>query len=379
MREDKKKTTTPVASVGADAGQSNLCSENSIANMTEDFNPCEKSLEELLREMKLMEEPNYLHTVSMRELYQKVYTGKPAIIDGLLNSGAYILAGAPKIGKSFLVAQLAYHVSTGQKLWNYDVQPAAVLYLALEDDFQRLQARLFRMFGVNDTEKLFFAVAAKQLGKGLDEQLERFVSEHPDTKLIILDTLQKVREMTAEGYSYSGDYEVISRMKLFADRHGLCVLFVHHTRKQPSPDNFEMISGTTGLLGCADGAFLMQKEKRTSNAATLDIVGRDQPDQRLYIERDNSSLVWKLDHADLELWREPPDPVLEAVAVLVSPESPVWTGSPTELASFLNPQLAPNILTKHLNINAGRLENEYGIKYENKSRHSGRQITLKFL
>ncbi len=113
MREDKKKTTTPVTSVGADAGQSNLCSENSIANMTEDFNPCEKSFEELLREMKQMDEPDYLHTVSMRELYQKVYTGKPAIIDGLLNSGAYILAGAPKIGKSFLVAQLAYHVSTG--------------------------------------------------------------------------------------------------------------------------------------------------------------------------------------------------------------------------------------------------------------------------
>ena len=55
-----------------------------------------------------------------------------------LYSGAYILAGAPKIGKSFLVAQLAYHVSTGQRLWGYEVHQGTVLYLALEDDFQRI-------------------------------------------------------------------------------------------------------------------------------------------------------------------------------------------------------------------------------------------------
>ena len=130
-----------------------------------------------------------------------------------------------------------------------------------------------------------------------------------------MDTLQKVREVVNDSYSYSSDYEVIGKLKQFADRYGVCVLIVHHTRKQPAGDSFEMISGTTGLLGGgADGALLMQKEKRTNSKATLEVVGRDQPDQRLYLSKDQESLVWVLDHAENELWKQPPDPVLEAVA-----------------------------------------------------------------
>lgn len=71
--------------------------------------------------MKRMASPYYLHTVTMTELYQTTYKSRPPIIDGLLYGGAYILAGAPKIGKSFLVAQIAYHVSTGEKLWEFEV------------------------------------------------------------------------------------------------------------------------------------------------------------------------------------------------------------------------------------------------------------------
>lgn len=285
MTNEHKETTAPKSSVGADEGQSLKLTENSITQNDRQYNPQNADLEERLRLMQRLADPAYLHTVSMNELYQNIYQSRPLVIDGLLYAGAYILAGAPKIGKSFLVAQLAYHVSTGQTLWEYEVRQGEVLYLALEDDYQRLQERMFRMFGVNDTCNLHFATAAKQVGKGLDEQLENFVREYPATKLIIVDTLQKVREAAGDGYSYSGDYEVISRLKQFADKYGLCVLIVHHTRKQPAGDSFEMISGTTGLLGCADGAFLMQKEKRTDGKATLEIVGRDQSDQRLYLTR----------------------------------------------------------------------------------------------
>ena len=97
--------------------------------------------------------------------------------------------------------------------------------------------------------------------------------------------------MVSDNYSYSSDYEVIGKLKQFADRHGVCILIVHHTRKQPAGDSFEKISGTTGLSGCADGALIMQKEKRTDGKATLEISGRDQPDQRLYLSKDQESLV----------------------------------------------------------------------------------------
>ena len=61
--------------------------------------------------------------------------------------------GAPKVGKSFLMAQLAYHVGMGLSLWGYEVRQGTVLYLALEDNHRRLQERLYRMFGVESTGK----------------------------------------------------------------------------------------------------------------------------------------------------------------------------------------------------------------------------------
>ena len=83
-------------------------------------------------------------------------------------------------------------------LTTYPVHAGTVIYLALEDDYRRLQERLFRMFGVEGTDTLHFATCAKQLGAGLYEQLTRFVSEHKDTRLIIIDTLQKIREAGGE-------------------------------------------------------------------------------------------------------------------------------------------------------------------------------------
>ena len=359
MIDEKKKMTTQDSSVGADDGQSiSKNSDISITTFKEEINDevvnPQESLEEMYRKIQRMSDPAYLHTVTLDELMDNVFEVKSAVIENLLYTGAYILAGAPKIGKSFLVAQIAHHVSTGQDLWGYKVHQGTVLYLALEDDESRLQRQMFRMFGVEGTNSLHFATNAKMIGSGLDEQLEKFVREHSDTKLVIVDTLQKVREMVSDNYSYSSDYEVIGKLKQFADRHGVCILIVHHTRKQPAGDSFEKISGTTGLSGCADGALIMQKEKRTDGKATLEISGRDQPDQRLYLSKDQENLVWDLDHAENELWKQPPDPVLEAVAKIVSDENREWEGSPTELAEALRLDMAVNRLTKHLNVNADK-------------------------
>lgn len=378
MGIDAKERTALVPSVGAEEGQPvhNFC-EDSIPNLESEINEVndnsEENLEEMYRQMQRLTDPHYLHTISMTELYQTAFRSRPPIIDGLLYAGAYILAGAPKIGKSFLVAQIAYHVSTGRKLWDFDVHQGTVLYLALEDDYQRIQSRMFMMYGVNDTPNLHFATAAGKIGNGLDEQLENFMREHPDTKLIIIDTMQKIRELGGEAYSYASDYEIIGRLKQFADKYCICVLTVHHTRKQPAGDAFEMISGTTGLLGCADGSLLMQKKKRTALEATIDVVGRDQQDQILYLKKDPETQIWNLEHMENELHKEPPDAVLETVVKLVKEN---WCGSPTELAMLLQVGMQPNTLTKHLNINAGRLFEEYGVQYENTRTHAGRKITL---
>lgn len=320
--------------------------------------------------------PNLLKTVSMPELYDTVYASRPPVIDGLLHLGTYILAGAPKLGKSFLMAQMAYHVSTGLPLWGYSAHRGPVLYLALEDDYGRLQKRLYRMFSVETSENLYLGTEAPALGKGLVEQLEGFMREHPDTKLIIIDTLQKVRADANGKYSYATDYQDIVRLKEFTDKRSVCLMAVHHTRKQQAEDRFDMISGTNGLLGAADGGFLLTKEKRTSHRALLEVAGRNQPDQKLHLIRDEEKLLWKLEKAERERWKEPPDPLLEAIAGLVNAGTPEWRGTATALAGVLGVEMKPNTLTMRLNVTAGRLFNEHGIRYQNRHGHGPRQILL---
>ena len=373
---NEKEMTAPVVSVGADTEQS---SQNLTDYSLTDFDSDFKGFDKMQREILRMMDPSYLKTVSMSELLDNVYQSKPSLVDGLLYRGTYLFVGAPKLGKSFLMTQLAYHISTGTPLWNYPVHKGTVLYLALEDDYRRLQERSYRMFGTAENESLFFSVSAGQLGSGLDEQLTNFLREHPDTSLIIIDTLQKVREVGGDNYSYANDYQIITRLKALADSYGICLLLVHHTRKQQADDSFETISGTTGLLGCADGSLLMQKKKRTELDATIKVVGRDQPDQILYLKKDPQTQIWNLERMENELYKEPPDPVLDAVAKLVSAECREWIGSPSELAEAIQTGMASNALTKYLNVKAGRLLEEYHVGYENKAKHSGRQVKLTYM
>ena len=217
---NEKEMTAPVVSVGADTEQS---SQNLTDNSLTDFGPDFKGFDEMQREILRMMDPSYLKTVSMSELLDNVYQSKPPLVDGLLYRGTYLFVGAPKLGKSFLMTQLAYHISTGTPLWNYPVRKGTVLYLALEDDYRRLQERSYRMFGTAENESLFFSVSAGQLGSGLDEQLTNFLREHPGTSLIIIDTLQKVREVDGDNYSYANDYQIITRLKALADSYGISI------------------------------------------------------------------------------------------------------------------------------------------------------------
>ena len=373
MNENKRKKTTFDSSVGADERQSiqNNCT-NIIAENSENIN----TFDDFHYTRTKFLDSSYLKTVSMEELYETVYGAKPPIIDGFLYPGTYIFAGTPKIGKSFFMAQLAYHISTGKSLWDYKVRKGTVLYLALEDDYRRLQSRMYRMFGEEATDNLLFSVSAGKLGDGLEDQINRFMTDHPDTNLIIIDTLQRVRTNEGEAISYAGDYDVIGKLKDISYKYGICLLIVHHTRKQEAKDIMESISGTNGLLGGADGAFVLYKKIRTSNNAVLEISGRDQPDQKLYLNRNTETLVWELEKAETELWKEPPEPILLDIVKLVDEQHPVWSGSPTELTQKLNIDIKPNKLALKLNVNAARLLNDYSIRYTNIRNHDGRKITL---
>lgn len=373
MSDNEKAAPNAPTAIGVE--QSNQSLNNSIiAENSENFKCEEVDYQEIIRRMT---DPYYIHVMTLSELYDTVYENKLPIIDGLLYAGVYLFVGAPKVGKSFLMAQLAYHVSTGKSMWEYNVHKYDVAYFALEDDFARIQKRLYRMFGSERNDNLLFATKVDSINGVLEQQLNSFQLAHPNVKLIIIDTLQKIRESSSD-YNYGNDYQVISKLKEFADSRGLCLLLVHHTRKQKSEDNFDMISGTNGLLGAADGAFILYKDKRTSNTATLEISGRDQQEQKLILVKNSETLYWELQSKETELWKEPQEPLLEAIAEFITVENTDWTGTATELLEKTNLNIPVNSITKRLNVNAGRLFNEYGIIYKSSRTHDGRRIELHY-
>ena len=374
---DKKEMTAPNVSVGADTEQSiQKCTDISINDNDENIKDLDESFREMQREMLRQMDPSYLKTVSMSALYDTDFETQTALIDGLLYQGTYLFVGSPKVGKSFMMAQLAYHISTGTPLWGYKVRKSTVLYFALEDDYPRLQKRLFQMFGAEETDNLYFATQCKTLNEGLDEQIKGFMEEHSDTGLIIIDTLKRVREAGGADYSYASDYDIVARLKSLADSYNVTMLIVHHTRKQQADDKFDTISGTNGLLGAADGAFVLSKEKRTTNAATLDVTGRDQQDQRIHLVRNPQKLIWEFEKSETEVWTEPPDPLLEKVSTVLSSDSSRWDGTASELSKLIGLDIKPNVLSLRLSINAGRLLKDYDIHYKASRTHSGRKISL---
>ena len=373
--EAKEKMTAEAVSVAADTKQSPLTTSDIIAELG-DF--CNTGEEEIFVDPRKLD-PRYIETHTMQDLLDTAFVPRLPIIEGFLYPGTYLIAGSPKIGKSFLVTQIGYSIATGTPLWGMPVQQGSVLYLALEDDCPRLQRRISRMFGVEGTAAFHFATRAKSVENGLMQQLEGFIREHADTRLIIIDTLQKVRGDESEKYSYANDYQIIASLKALTDSMPIAILIVHHTRKQDAEDKFDTISGTTGLLGAADGAFLLRKEKRTSPEATLDVVGRDQQDLRFKLLFRYESCTFDLTETETELWRDPPDPLLEAVAALVSEDSPLCEGTATELAMRIGSTLPPNHLSRKLNVNVSRLLSEYGVLCAPQRSHEGRRIRLLYM
>ena len=318
----------------------------------------------------------------MPELMETRFRVRPTVIDGLLPAGTYLLAGAPKIGKSFLVLQMAYQVSMGEPFLGFPSRQGTVLYLALEDTCERLQKRLAQMTE-QDSEHLILSVFSETLAEGLAERLSDFWSEHADTVLIIIDTLQRVRGRTPDNGSYAADYDTLARLKEFSDTYGVTVLVVHHTRKEGAEDVFNTISGTNGLMGAADGALLLHKDKRIALDAVLEVVGRDQPQLRLHLRFAAAHLCWELLEAETERYREPPCPLLEVLSRLVNEENPAWNGTATELARSLSEMdssrsFTPNWVVRTLNVQQENLLRDYGVRYVSHRTKEGKAFSLRW-
>lgn len=270
------------------------------------------------------------------------------IIPGLLPAGLTLFAGPSKAGKSWLTLWLCLQVAQGKPVWGREIESRTVLYLSLEDTLNRLQDRLFRLVGSEDTpEKLILQTECQSIGQGLEEQIVDFVHNYPDTGLVVIDTLQKVRSCDQSGSMYASDYKDVSALKSLADKYGICILLIHHLRKQAASDPFDQISGSNGLMGAADTTWVMQR-KRTSKNADIILTGRDLDRRTLYLHEENC--IWLLDEeetAEEQRLKAAPE-YLWRVAEYIE-QAGKWQGTATELLSAAGVDgVLPHMLTRKI-------------------------------
>lgn len=246
-----------------------------------------------------------LNVISAKELQNKELPQLSIIVQRMLYQGLTVLASQPKIGKSWLSLDIAVCVATGQPIWNNETLQGDVLYLALEDSYNRLQSRLNLILdGKEAPNNLYLSTMSSSIGSGLLDELNNFLILHPNTRLIIIDTLQKVRDtMKTTETAYGYDYKEVGNLKKFADSHGISILLVHHLRKARDKDDvFNQISGTNGIAGAADTMIVLSKSDRSHPETVFSITGRDVESYEQTIQFDNNIYRWKLLHTQEQLF-----------------------------------------------------------------------------
>jgi hypothetical protein len=197
-------------------------------------------------------------------------------IEGLIPEGVMLLAGAPKVGKSWLALDMCVSVAAGGKaLGSIGTTQGEALYLALEDTPRRLQQRLRQVLGSDaPPDGLTLAVEWPSLPAGAD-QLAAWLEAHPDARLVVIDVFERIRGPVPLGTSaYTADYIAVRRVKELADRFGVAIVLIHHMRKMSSGDFLNEVSGTLGLSGAADTIAVL-KRSRGELDGTFNITGRD--------------------------------------------------------------------------------------------------------
>jgi hypothetical protein len=253
------------------------------------------------------------------------------VVDSLISQGLHVLAGSPKVGKSWLALWLSVTVAKGEPVWGMQTRQGTTLYLCLEDSRLRIQNRLFEIME-DAPPSVHFCTEGFIIGGGLEERLETFIDVHPDTVLIIIDTLQMVRG-TGYDNTYANDYRDLSILKKLADKHGVAILLIHHLRKEGSDDVFNRISGTAGVQGAVDSSFTLIEDKRGSGKAKLSCIGRDIEYREIVLER-NEDNVWEM----VSDSREQPELLGDAIISLLSAfmkSCAHFIGTPTELTDTL--------------------------------------------
>jgi hypothetical protein len=244
---------------------------------------------------ELGERPDYApRVVSVKDLQTMTFPPMRYVLPGLIPEGLTILAARPKAKKSWLMLDLAVAVAAGRFLLG-DLKPAEgdVLYLALEDSHRRLQRRLDKLLGTFFAEwprRLEIATEWPRGDRGVAD-LHAWCVAHPNARLIVIDTFEKIRAPDGPGRLYGLDYLAIGPFHRIAHEHGIAVVLVHHTRKMDADNAFDTVSGSHGLTGAADTVLVI---KQHSGGVTLHAAGRDIDESETAMQFDKATCRWTI-------------------------------------------------------------------------------------
>ena len=300
------------------------------------------------------------------------------IVRGLLPKGLSILGGAPKIGKSWLMLELALRVAKGEPMWGMETKQGTVLYYCLEDTLKRIQQRLY-CITENGPDNLLFETATGTLATNLEEEILLYISKYPDMSLIIIDTFQMVRGNKGDP-SYGSDYDDIQKLKRISDSQNVAILLVHHLRKMGDRDPVNKLSGTTGISGAVDCVYILDKSARLEDVATLTCTGRDIQQRELELRFDQTNCVWNKisDDAEDETKKLPPEMI---AFVDFMKHIRFYEGSNTLLAERFYAASGFSMSAKVLKQKMNRWRHpltDLGVTFSSREVHSGKIVTVQY-
>jgi len=271
---------------------------------------------------------------SAEELFTMVIPETRWAIKDLLPAGLGILAGRPKLGKSWMALQMCITVAQGGDFLGFSCEGGEAVYLALEDGKKRLQSRMKTLLqGARPPRGLTFYNEWRPLDHGGLEDLDALLASRPDLLLLVIDTWQKVRPIAKPrgASAYEVDYAEAGKLKSLADRHGCSLLLIHHLRKSdPSAtggDILEKVNGSTGITGAADSILILDRCRNTADAE-LHVTGRDIQEGVHALVKDTNSQRWSYSGDGSVLARTPEQQkVLDAIKQLIE-------ASPKDVAEF---------------------------------------------
>jgi len=220
--------------------------------------------------------PNSTRPITAAELMNLEFEPTQWVVPGVLPEGLSLLAGKPKKGKSWMALGMCEAVAVGGVSFGTKrVDQGDTLYLALEDNTKRLQKRLRKVLdGRAAPDRMHLHTVWPRLDEGGAEQLDEWLTEHPEARLVVIDTLAKIRKPAGGANVYSEDYAALELLLPLAAKHGVAIVVVHHLRKMAASDPMDEISSSTGLTAGVDG-FLILRRTPGSKGPTLYVDGRD--------------------------------------------------------------------------------------------------------